>query len=126
MSLTQAQIESILTKLERGVPLNATDTARAAELVRAIGAALVALDEANQDLQFNLSLCRSADQADAAARSGVLNGLQMLAPPAATVDIEGAMKALKQLRTDVKKGKSIIATAGAAAKFAIQVVGKFV
>lgn len=126
MSLTQAQIDSTLAKLESGNALSVTDTARAAELLRALGAALVALDEANQDLQFNLSLIRSTAEADAAARSGVLNGLQMLAPPAATVDIEGAMKALEQLRTDVKKGKSIATIAGAAAKFAIKVAGRFV
>jgi hypothetical protein len=119
-------LDDILTKLDDGKKLTAAEGTALATAVRSMGATIAALDEANQDMELHLAISSSVETANAAVRNSVLAGLQMLAPPAATVDIDGAMKAIATLRADVKSGKELAGVIASAANFALKVAGRFV
>ncbi len=122
----EAEIDAILVKLGAGEPLTVADGATIKVLVHSLAMSVAALDEANAGLQLHLKIATEAQSAAEAAQDGVLNGLQMLAPPAATVDIDQAMTQILELRKKIETNNNLAQLIATTSKFAISFASKFI
>jgi hypothetical protein len=124
--VTPDQAAALLTKLEGGQALTPAELAQLRAVLQSLGAMVVMLDSQVGDLAMTIEILESEADAAKASRTAALNSLRIIAPPAASIDVDDALAQAAELRKKIASSNSIAQLAVAATRFAVGVAGRFI
>lgn len=126
VTMTPAEITSLINQLDSQQPLQALDLSKLRDLLNVLAVTVRAQDEQLRYFENLVAILKDGNAATLAAGTAALNALKTIAPPTATVDQQAATQAIAKLRTDIQNSTNISQTVASVASFAISLAGKFV
>ena len=124
--LTPAQTERLLKKIEGEESLTEKDLKNLRGLVEALAVTVRTQDEQLRYFESVVAILRDGNAASLALTTSAVSALKIVAPPTASIDGTAVRKQVDQFRKEIKDSTQKSQTVATVAKFAVNLVGKFV
>ena len=126
MTLNTAQLDGLLNKLESGNGLSPAEVQQVKELVQAMGLTIRVQSDQLRFFENQIAILKDGNAAVLAAGEAAVAAVTAIAPPGTTIDSAAVTGHIDTLRKDIKNSTSVAQGIASAAKFALNLAGKFV
>jgi hypothetical protein len=125
-NIAEQDITELLKKLQGNTAISVEDLQKMNELFKCLALTVRVQDEQIRYFESLVAVLRDGNAAAEAATTAATNALKGVAPPTASIDTDAVRKETAKLREDIKNSVQISQTLASVARFAVNVVGKFV